>query len=351
MTTKPLVLLFEDTLDNAISLGDNLAGVEDYEFRLFEPQDIDSNESFVQRLTAELKHYSNILLIISDMDLSKTDRFKGLNDAVVLRVAQELGIPTAYYSTALGGTEGHRLDQAGDGRILLGSTDYKEIAHRVDVLAKGFLRINNKMQELARGSSRPASPAMLVAELIGRTETADRVNLYLSGDQRMAAEILSSPKNDEKLIRHSTIFGTWIYDSLMRYPGVLLNSTAAASYLNVSLADFANEKIQQLFEFALYSGPFVDDERPLYWRDLLDNLIADEDVDDGLMLVRKQGFEAKPCMCSVDNTLEAGYYCMVTEAPVSFDKSVGNISLFPPGADLARLAEPIYEELSPWIGV
>jgi hypothetical protein len=137
----------------------------------------------------------------------------------------------------------------------------------------------------------------------------------------------------------------------MRYPGVFLNLIAAASYLNISVEDFEREEIRNVFEGCLYSGPFADDEAPLFWRDEIDRMLANADVESGRELVVKQGLDVSPCMCSVDGSLEAGYYCMVTELPVSFERSVGNISSFPPGADLARLAEPVYDELSPWLSV
>lgn len=353
MKSKPVILIFEDTVDNAKSLEENLAKIStDYDIQIFSAKDNDSSESFVERLSSELQHYSNILLIVSDMDLSKTDKFKGLTDAVIYRVAHELGLPTAYYSTALGGSEGRRLDQAGDGRILLGSTDYAQISQRVNVLANGFCSINSLMDTIIGmpPNKRPQSASALIGELVGRKETADRIDLYLSGDQRMAAEILSSPK-DGRIKRHATIFGTWIYDSLMRYPGVFLNNISAASYLNIDIKDFEREEIRAIFSECIYSGPFTDTTSPLYWRDEIDRMLATAEADSGLELVERQGLKASPCMCFVDKTLEAGYYCMVSEQPVSFERSVGNISSFPPGADLARLSEPVYDELSPWLSV
>jgi len=353
MSEKPVILLFEDTEDNANRLQEYLRAVSGrFNVQIFSAQDLDSDDSFVERLGAELKHYERILLIVSDMDLSKTNRFKGLTDAVVFRVAHELGIPTAFYSTALEGAEGRRLDQAGDGRILLGSNNYEQIAHRIAVLADGFQAINQSMLEIASSpvSDRPKTGASLVARLIGRDSTTDRIDLYLSGDQRIAAEILSSPK-DSILARQSTIFGTWIYDSLMRYPGVLLNSVSAASYLNVSLDDFSKAEILAVFDPARYDGPFTDFEAPLYWREVLDGMLAENDAEDGLELLSHRGINASRCQCSVDPTLDAGYYCMVNEAPVSYEKSIGNISTFPPGADLARLSEPVFDELSPWLSV
>lgn len=350
---KPTILLFEDTDITAARLLMNLSkdASLDFNCELFSALEDDTDESFVERLVPDIRRYGEVLLIVSDMDLSKTDKYKGLTDAVIFRVAHDLGIPTAFYSTALGTPDGQQQDQAGDGRILLGSTDYVEIAHKIGVLARGFVSIKEKSRNIFSATeARPRNAAEFVSELLGRRDIHHRVGLYLSGDQRMGAEILSSPK-DARPARQSSIFGTWIYDSLMRYPGVFLNTVAAASYLNISISDFGRDEVQVLLADSKYNGPFADEGNPLYWRDLLDKLLVKASVDDGLELLAAKGVDVQPCMCSVDPNVTAGFYCMITEKPVSFENSVGNISWFPPGADLARLSSPEYEELAPWLGV
>ncbi|BCF94942.1 hypothetical protein [Paraburkholderia largidicola] len=351
-TAQSIILLFEDTEANARQIEQFLDPKLSNKFKLaiFATDKPVTEASFVQRLKDELGRYGDISLIVSDMDLSKTQGYKGLTDAIITRVAHDLGIPTAYYSTALAAQEGHRQDQAGDGRILLGAAEYPLIAHRISVLAEGFAEIKQKIVEILKmpPAQRPQSAAEFVAELIGRKETFQRVGLYVSGDQRIGAEILSSPK-DRGASRQAMIFGTWIFDSLMRYPGVFVNRTAAASYLNINPEQFSSHEIFSLWTDALYSGPFADQESPLFWRDKLDRMLSSAGADDGREYVIGKEIFAEPCYCSVDPTVEAGYFCMVTEKPVSYENSVGNVSWFPPGADLARISVPKYEELAPWL--
>ncbi len=349
---KPVVLLFEDTPANASAIINNLSDTEAFEFSLFEALNDPTDESFSERISQEIAKYGDILLIVSDMDLSKTKGFQGLTDAIISRVAHQHGIPTAYYSSALDGAEGASLDQAGDGRILLGSIDYEGIAHKIEVLGKGFLNLRSKLTSLADqpASARPTNAAELIADLIGKRDIFDRVSLFLSGDQRIGAEILSAPKSN--MLAHQTaIFGTWIYDSLMRYPGVFVNTVAASSYLNISYEDFLKPEVAALWEQAKYSGVFSDSRKVLFWREELDAMLSEQGCDDGLEYIRKFGLDARSCKCSIDSTSDAGYYCMVTKKPVSFEASVGDISWFPPGADLARISRPSYEELAPWLGL
>lgn len=349
---KPVVLLFEDTQVNADAIIKNVSSTDSFSFSLFEALNDPTGESFSERISQEIAKYGDILLIVSDMDLSKTSKFQGLTDAIISRVAHEHGIPTAYYSSALDSAEGASLDQAGDGRILLGSIDYEGIAHKIEILGSGFLGLRTKLASLADlpVQDRPTNAAELIADLIGKRDIFDRVSLFLSGDQRIGAEILSAPKSN--MLAHQTaIFGTWIYDSLMRYPGVFVNVVAASSYLNIDLEDFLSPEIFAVWKQAKYTGVFSDERKVLFWREELDAMLSEQGCDDGLEYIKKLGMDAKSCKCSVDPGSDAGYYCMVTKKPVSFEASVGDISWFPPGADLARISRPSYEELAPWLGL
>ncbi|MDN7592242.1 hypothetical protein [Burkholderia seminalis] len=351
---KPTILLFEDTETTAERIEKILTQrlSKNFEIKVFSSAVEATDASFVDRLKEEIPKYGEVALVISDMDLSKIDRYKGLTDAVITRVSHDLGIPAAYYSTALAAIEGQKQDQAGDGRILLGAPQYEVIAHKICILAEGFVSIKKNIESILSRKSidRPQSASEFVAELIGRKETFHRIGLYVSGDQRMGAEILSSPK-DKAADRQTTIFGTWIFDSLMRYPGVFVNTTAAASYLNIEPSQFLDKEIFQLWKDAIYTGPFSDESNPIFWRDKLDRILSEESAEDGRDYLSKKGIFVNSCPCSVDESVDAGYYCMITERPVSYEHSVGNISWFPPGADLARIAAPKYDELAPWLSV
>ncbi|NWB88414.1 hypothetical protein [Pseudomonas gingeri] len=349
---KPVVLLFEDTQSNADAISKYLPESQAYSFHLFEADNEPTDQPFSDRIAQEIVKYGDIVLIVSDMDLSKTLKFQGLTDAIISRVAHDNGIPTAYYSSALDGAEGASLDQAGDGRILLGSINYEAIAHKIDILATGFLGLRESLKSLSSVpiEERPTSAAELVAHLIGKREVSDRIGLFLSGDQRIGAEVLASPKNN-RLTHQTAIYGTWVYDSLMRYPGVFVNAVAASSYLNIALDDFLSSEISSVWNRAKYTGVFSDSREVLFWREELDVMLAEQNCDDGFEFVQKQGLNAKTCKCSVDQESDAGFYCMVTKQPVCFEHSVGDISWFPPGADLARITRASYEELAPWLGL
>ena len=85
---------------------------------------------------------------------------------------------------------------------------------------------------------------------------------------------------------------------------------------------------------------------------MLDDLLLEIDADDGREYVNaKIGRQVNPCVCSESGEEPAGYYCMITGKPVSEECAQGNISWFPPGADLAKIALSKYDELVPWLAI
>jgi len=355
---NPTVLYFEDTPANAAEILPVLAGLLEG-VATVEPfaATEDTEDMFDTRLQAEILARQaagkDIVFIVSDADLSRIPFFKGLSDANIRKVSSTLGIPAAYYSSNLTGLSFLKADQAGDGRILLDKSDVQNLASEVNALVRGFMSITAGLSAIKELESarRPQDSAALLASLLGRPELENRVRLFISGDQRMGAELLSSPDHD--LRRQSSIFGTWIYDSLLKYPGLVVNAVAAASYLNIAEEDFNTQEVRALFDGAVYEGPFACESRRLWWRDQLDELLLEEeDADDGVAFtLARTGRAVSPCKCSHSGEAPAGFYCMITKKPVSEEHSVGGISWFPPGADLARIVTTKYDELAPWLGL
>ena len=83
---------------------------------------------------------------------------------------------------------------------------------------------------------------------------------------------------------------------------------------------------------------------------MLDDILEEHDCEDGRSLASKLlGHEIPPSQCCDDPKVSAGYYCMLSERPVSLENSKGGLSWFPRGADLARVSKSKLEELGPWL--
>lgn len=327
---------------------------------LFSPFDKTvSTKAHEDRLTADLRNqgYDNATLWVSDRDLSRTQSYNGLSEAIVSKVAARFGVPICKYATGANDDEVFKRQQYwGDAQIVLDSRDENILAASIVIIATGFRSIERHLKsatEKTADDAKARTPATVMARLLDRPDEADRIALYGSGDQKMASEILpfaiGAVRRKQLQGRLPSLLGYWLYDSILRFPGLLVNSTAAASYLNISVSAFENLSIRKLFKSALYKGPFSDTENPLWWRKDLDGLLLKAKVDDGNNYVRKKLRKVVPrCL---DDGKRAGLYCMVTKTPVSEENSVGNISWFPPGADLARVRRDVYEQMGPWLGL
>jgi hypothetical protein len=323
---------------------------------LFDPVAQNSKDaSYDDRLSNELASakYSNATLFVTDRDLSRTETYQGLSEAIVSKVAAQLGTPICKYARGATDELFERQRSWGDAQIILDSADIGSMAAKISILAHGFLNIRLKLDELLGGNLKTEvrTPAAEMAHILGRAELSDQIALYASGDQKMVAEILpfaDRRRHEELRQRLPSLFGYWLFDSILRFPGLLVNAVAAASYLDISVPDFEGD-VRNAFKSALYRGPFNDKRDPLWWRSDLDTLIAAAECADGNSFASKKlGKKVPPC--SADGS-EAGWYCMVTKTPVGEANSVGNISWFPPGADLARIRKDVYEQMGPWLGL
>jgi hypothetical protein len=299
--------------------------------------------------------------IISDKDLSNLGRrFRGLSGTTVATVADTMGFPLCLYARGEGKPHGEEFLKSlapwEKKRIIIDPTPEKDIAKQCANIFRAFDQIEKSYQDLLEEER--ATPAAALSKILKQPGIEDRIALYGSGEQGLLQEIMPfQKKNDpdgtksELTKRMPRILGNWLYTSILRFPGILVNEVAAASYLNISQEDYSNPAVKKLFSKAKYKGPFSG-LADWWWRHELDNIIFVEDCEDGLDYVKFKEIddEVKPCDDPITKK-RAGYYCMVTEQPVSDENSKGDISWFPSGADLARIRLDKFNELAPWIGL
>lgn len=298
--------------------------------------------------------YRNTTLVLADRDLSKSSAFRGLSVNAVATAAGRLGLPLCSYAREPATDDYDWRGRWEEGHIVLSfARGEDELARRTVLAARGFIEIATNLQGLLN-EGKYDSPAKLLAALLGKPEYVDKIALYSVGDQSRLADALGEhkPKGDPRAVASlSRFLGYWLWDSLLRYPGVLVNEVAASSYLNLSQGDFNDPKILAVFEEALYRGPFKDEKRPSWWRGMLDDILSREGFESGLAFVQgKVKPTAKRSECYVDPSIPAGYYCIIKRLPVSLKNSKGGISWFPRGADLTRIGIKTFEEYGPWLG-
>jgi hypothetical protein len=296
-------------------------------------------------------------LIVADRDLSSyTPDYTGLSESTVRSVADMVGLPECGYA------RGERADddeyiKRGEQREscirLSRKAGDATFAKQVVAVGNGFSEITEKLSAITQPAARK-SPGRMLASVLDKPDYAEKISLFASGDQNRLgalAAVRGSKDPDERNRRLACVLGYWLWDSVLRFPGVVLNEVAASSFLNIRLDEFRqSQKIRELFSGAIYAGPFAAAKPTLWWRGMLEDLVAEAGVTDGRVYAAKQlDTEVPRSECCEDASKPAGYYCFLSERPVSLENSKAGLTWFPRGADLARVCKSRYEEDEPWL--
>lgn len=345
------IVLFEDTASQARGLTEALTPLLDGgELMLFSYAE-EKAGTFESIIFEKLRQapYANATLIVADRDLSGTEHMTGLSGSVVSRAADELGIPECAYKRYDPQDEVLISEKKATGIWISLKEGFPVAAEKIISIEKGFAEIRvQASQQMSQASRR--SPGKLLAAILGKPEYADKISLYASGDQSRLADIVRVKKasGDTQLAQISCMLGYWLWESILRFPGVLLNQVAAASYLNIREEQF-HDQVQEVFSAALYGGPFHIAAGKHWWRGTLDDIVASENAEDGRQVASaKTGGEIAQSQCSEEAGTQAGYYCMLSRRPVSLKNSRPGLPWFPRGADLARVSKSQYDQLGPW---
>ena len=363
MATNIKVVLFEDMPQTRSQILAALKGhlgqqgeVIPFERSLFQEAPADKERMYEDRLENILRKppYDGATLLVVDRNLSKSldSDFRGLSDNAVVAVSKRLVVPICSYAREPQFDDYEWRARWEEGHIILSLSEGEdELARQAALVARGFAQIAAQLPEVMAVKANN-SPAKILAALLGKPEYSGKIALYSVGDQNRLTKIAPAGKElGQRVPRMTCFLGYWLWDSLLRYPGLLVNEVAAASYLDVATGDFREPRVQAIFEQALYHGPFADSKRPQWWRGMLDDIVSREDCGNGLDLVRKKVSPTiNPTQCYVDPSKSAGYYCIISGEPVSLENSRGGLSWFPRGADLTRISNPKFEEYGPWLG-
>lgn len=321
-------------------------------FGQFEESPEDRQLMYEDRLEKILSRepYDGATLLVVDRDLSKSKTFLGLSVNAVAGAAKRLAIPICSYARQPAPEDYKWRARWEEEHVILSAENDDELARQAVLAARGFGEIAAKLPGIMKETGK--SPAKILAALLGKPEYSDKIALYSVGDQNRLPEILAKAKDETDHVKRMGCFlGYWLWDSLLRYPGLLVNEVAAASYLNIATDHFQKPEVRAIFGAALYEGPFANSKRPQWWRGMLDDIVSGENCSDGLELARKNvSSTINPSQCCEDPSKPAGYYCIISGQPVSLENSRGGLSWFPRGADLTRISKTQFEEYGPWLG-
>ncbi len=326
----------------------------------FEDEEVDATiegpaeARLVELLRSKKYNRGQIGLIVCDRDLTMYAKANTQSDRVVSEAAERLGVPICLYEarSGVGLVPLATLGRWKQREIVVEASD-PLFGQKCAGIYRGFERIRVDLQKIKERDFE--TPSDILARILDKEEELDQIALYGAGEQDMLIELLpyydqSRPNASAIRGRYHRVLGNWLYNSILRFPGILVNEVAAASYLGIAVKDFTEKPVQKLFEKAVYLGPFADCGK-WWWRRELDKMIAAAKCGTGFEYAKKRDKQVRPCHCSEENHTQAGYYCMIRQKPVCGEHSRGGISWFPGGADLARVSSSEFEKIGPFVGL
>lgn len=354
------IILFEDNLDNQAEIHKglselrkeiNLILVDKEKASILIPPDIDdaSEDVLVSNLSTLCKT-DEIGLIVVDHDLSQLK--SSLSESIVTAAAHELAIPVCRYHRRSSAAPKQASNWELNSNIFAIDVDFNGALPRtlLDAL-DGFKELQTRYENLDP-KIRSNGPAVVLATILDKPGLATHFSLYTSGISFLNDPLIVSQHQDDKTARKEMlakripyVLGYWLYNSILKFPGIILNEEAAASYLDIATNDFLLPDVAAFFQDARYRGPFSN-SGTYWWRAILDDMLDDEDAHEYLKN-HECPATVNRSKCSRSGATPAGYYDLFTKKPISKDASVGSLSWIPQGADLARVDKERYEELAP----
>lgn len=282
--------------------------------------------------------YDDISLFVVDHELSRKGRI--VTDAVFVEIAEAIGVPVVRYHRAMKPSSDTIYSAQKEHMSSIKLDFDARLGEFACKISEGFDLLRDKFESLQDNISRH-KPASILASLL------DAPGVELELEQYLTARDIFIPQNnhDQRANRQlTTRLGYWLHNVILKYPGLILNTVATASYLGIQPEDFNQDEVKGCFQDAIYTGPF-DGVDNFWWRVKLDQILDGLDGPEYVESIAE--ITVSECKCSVTGTSPAGYYDIITKQPISYNESVGDMQWIPPGADLTRINKQTYEEEAP----
>lgn len=323
------------------------------------------------RFCCYLESHPNIKLVIVDHDLSLLNT--QISESVVASACQNAGVPHCRYSRTVRHQTPRQklLELIEKSQIYSVKLDISDISltdigvpqestRIVRCIYEGFEHLRRLIAQIDE-TLLNRGPSVVLATILEKPELDFMFQQY-AGSYNVLAEAIKiydilEQKNNyipdrTRIIKNRLVYtiGFWLVNVIMKYPGVILNTTSASSYLNLNENDFI--KHSEHFSQAKYSGPFeYFSKNGYWWRHHLDDLLISSESDNGICFLDKKGIkDILPSVCYVTNKSPAGYYCLFEKKQISLEASIGALNWMPSGADLSRVQKDSYEEVAPLLG-
>lgn len=305
-------------------------------------------------------------LVVTDYDLT-TKGLRGLFGVSIVAWSQMAAIPVGDFS------RGHKDSLPKEPNLfeLKVPPNDEEGAAFIAGIYRGFRDLDIALTRAEEELRDRRSLAATLATVLGRPHLESQFALYMSrlgsANSSLVERIRTlgtDGQHDTQAVQNLMryVLGHVLANSVLRFPGPLLNDRALAAYCGTHLSE-ANT-LAEVFQAASYTGPFSSMGRS-YWREDVDEVIDALEppettephasfADYNRVAVQHAlGRELARHDCDRCNGLKGGFWCPFTKRAVCerSDCSVPSSSWIPQGAQLTRVERDFYDELAPLLGL
>lgn len=322
-------------------------------------------EEPLARFDAFIKSY-DVRLVITDYDLTSQGTL-GLFGATVVDWCQLKAIPVGDFSRK----NVDALAKEPNLFELRIRVEEPEAPEQVAELYLGFEEVRQAFENV-QDISNFRNPAAALATILQRRGLTPQFSQYGTKYASANASLVDALRGEHseqernELIQRFFVYiaGHILVNSVLRFPGPLVNRRSLAAYLAINLEDAV--KVEGLFTDARYRGPFCALE-DFWWVEDIDDVLDNyrDQLDASIAYVsagaerrrlaeiaKGEPLELDP-ECNRCGGKEGGYFCPYTNRTVCerSDCSTPSSTWIPQGARISRLEYDFYEEWAPILGM
>ncbi|WP_155635123.1 hypothetical protein [Burkholderia cepacia] len=328
------------------------------------PERADNESGDARDKFNELIEQNSVELVITDYDLTRSER--GLFGPSIVQWCQFKSIPAGDYTND---PKKNHLPPRPNLFELRVPSDPKQTAKFVVAAFRGFRQIRERL-ETDESLLEKRSPSAVIAAILGAEERelqfAQYSTKYGFSNSALLAHLMppaethteSSPESKRKLLAY--ICGHLLLNSILKYPGPILDMPALAAYVAVAV-DAEQATLTEVFARARYNGPFSDLAQ-YYWTSEVDEILEELSPEDegsisadsigGInrrILEAKVGRKLTRHNCERCGGERGGFICPLTKKVVCQlgECSSPSNSWTPEGARFCRIERVFFDEWAP----
>ncbi|MDO9006058.1 MAG: hypothetical protein Q7V20_21655 [Aquabacterium sp.] len=358
-------LIIEDESDFVDSI--KVAAESHSDIEIVTPGEANLSEKFQDGESVELQLFKRVKeicstrgidLVLLDTDISKFQN--GAGHTLYRHALRQAGVPVCRYSKKQSNTQVsqlrdlYRLARDGSSAVWVPSNLVQrnmllsELFPWMIAVDRGFKEIREAVRLNRSDYSSTGGAIGILASILKKPSLNEDLLGY--GGQNF---FFFSPGDDDLEqsqydadAQLAVTLGYWLINYVLAFPGPILDARATAAFLNLTEEAFCKISSNPELEKCRYHGPFSSLGH-YYWREDVSGLLYKFGND----IANLEGIDATNLTRVDPDPTASAFVCLVTGEIISSDDAAVSPDWIPPGAQLARIRQDIYDQLGPLLRV